>query len=116
VIGFLSRKALETNPELTTMSYMGYTAPEQLQGYASPSSDVFAIGPTLVYLLTGKDPSAFYAQREQGFRFYPEYVPGLTPDLVHVIRQITHPSLEERYATAEEIAAALTPFIQEPAS
>lgn len=65
------------------------------------------MGPTLAYLLTGKQPGQFYAHREQGYRFYPEYIPGLLPDVVTVIRRLTNPNPEERYASAEEVADAL---------
>ncbi|HEY9884286.1 MAG TPA: serine/threonine protein kinase, partial [Thermosynechococcaceae cyanobacterium] len=52
-------------------------------------------------------PSAFYAQREQGFRFYPEYVPGLGAEFVTIVRRLTSPQPEERYASAKEVTAAL---------
>ncbi|MBF2027178.1 MAG: FHA domain-containing protein [Oscillatoriales cyanobacterium C42_A2020_001] len=84
-----------------------YAAPEQQQGQASFASDLYAIGPTLVFLLTGKSPAAFYAQREQGFRFYAEYVPGLTPDLAAVIRKLTNLQPTERFASGQELAEAL---------
>ncbi|MBL1175401.1 protein kinase domain-containing protein [Pantanalinema sp. GBBB05] len=101
--GFSACKALALQPTSTP----GYSAPEQQQGLTSPTSDLYALGTTLVYLLTGKSPSTFYAQREQGFRFYPEYAPGLTPDLVTITRKLTNPNPTDRYATAQEVAEAL---------
>lgn len=91
----------------TQPSIAGYRAPEQQQGTSTPASDFYALGPILVYLLTGKEPQEFYAQREQGFRFYPEYVPGLTPDFVAIIRRLTNPKPEERYTSATEIIEVL---------
>lgn len=84
-----------------------YIAPEQQQGQASPASDLYALGPTLVYLLNGNPPEAFYAQREQGFRFYAEYVPGLTADLVAIVRKLTNPQPSDRYPTVQELIDAL---------
>lgn len=84
-----------------------YAAPEQQQGQASFASDLYAIGPTLVFLLTGKSPAAFYAQREQGFRFYAEYVPGLTPTVATLIRRLTNLQPTERFASSHELAEAL---------
>ena len=84
-----------------------YAAPEQQQGHASVATDLYALGPTLVYLLTGKSPEAFYAHREQGFRFYAEYVPGLTAELVAIIRKLTNPEPGERFATTQEVIQVL---------
>lgn len=38
----------------TLVGTYGYMAPEQLRGSARPSSDLFALGGTLLYLLTGQ--------------------------------------------------------------
>lgn len=89
-----------------------YVAPEQQQGQPAIESDLYALGPTLVYLLTGNSPDVFYAQREQGFRFYAEYVPGLTADLVAIIRKLTNPQPNERFAAAQEVSAALQQVVQ----
>lgn len=92
----------------TQIGSAGYTAPEQQDGQPTPASDLYAIGATLVYLLTGQEPSSFYAHREQGFRLYAEYVPGLSPDMVSVIRTLTNPKSEERYGSADELASVLS--------
>lgn len=104
VTGFVSLAALkvETQPLLN-----GYNAPEQQQGYATPACDLYALGPILVYLLTGEEPHAYYTHREQGFRFYPEYVPGLLPDIGTIVRRLTNPNPADRYANAKEVADAL---------
>lgn len=43
----------------TAIGTWGYMAPEQMEGRASPASDVFGLGMTLVFLLTHKHPDAF---------------------------------------------------------
>lgn len=101
--GFSACKVLSLQPTSTP----GYSAPEQQQGTTSTASDLYALGTTLVYLLTGKPPNTFYAQREQGFRFYPEYAPRLTPDLVTITRKLTNPNPADRYATVQEVVEAL---------
>jgi serine/threonine-protein kinase len=103
VAGFLSLPLLQPVSSHST----SYIAPEQIQGQPVPASDLFALGPILVYLLTGKDPGSFYAQREQGFRLYPEYIPGLHSDLATVIRRLTNPDATERYDSAQDVAEAL---------
>lgn len=103
--GFISLNLLKMD---TQPGGTGFAAPEQQQGHATPASDLFALGPLLIFLLTGEEPSQFYTNREQGFRLYPEYVPGLPTNLVPVIRRLTHPDPAERYATAADVMAALT--------
>jgi len=44
----------------------GYTAPEQERGEAIPKSDFFALGRTLVHLLTGKHPIVFDSGEGEG--------------------------------------------------
>jgi serine/threonine-protein kinase len=109
VVGFASLKDLATG---TQLAHSGYTAPEQQQGNPIPASDLYALGPTLVYLLTGKEPIEFYAQREQGFRLYPEYVPNLPSELVAIIRKLTNPHPADRYRTAREVAEALSQAVE----
>jgi serine/threonine-protein kinase len=91
--------------------FAGYSAPEQQQGQAFTTSDLYALAPTLVYLLTGKLPSTFYTQREQGYRFYPEYVPGLEAELVPILRKLTNPAPEERYNSIGELVEALQELV-----
>lgn len=42
--------------DLTVVYSAGYTPPEQIQGQASPQSDFYALGRTLIHLATGKSP------------------------------------------------------------
>lgn len=108
VVGFASLKELATGTQLASS---GYSAPEQSQAHPTPASDLYALGPTLIYLLTGKNPAEFYAQREQGFRLYPEYVPNLAPEIVTIIRKLTNPQPDDRYPGAGEVAEALGQLI-----
>ncbi len=104
LVGFASLNTLAAGKTLVSAGYM---APELQQGFATPVSDLFALGPMLIYLLTGIPPNEFYTQREQGFRLYPEYVPGLSPDVADVIRRLTNPHPEDRYRDVKEVVTAL---------
>ena len=44
------------NNQVQNIVSQGYTAPEQKEGKARPISDVFSLGRTFFYLLTGKEP------------------------------------------------------------
>lgn len=91
----------------TRIGAEGYSAPEQAQGKPLTQSDLYAIGPTLIFLLTGETPFKFYRQRGKGYRFQLENVPTITPQLRMVIEQVTEANPGDRYATAKELAFAL---------
>jgi Protein kinase domain/FHA domain len=88
-------------------SIVSYLAPEYDQGNLTPATNLFSLGITLAFLLSGQEPSGFYNQREQGYRFYAEYVPGIRAELVPVIRQLTNPNPVDRYQSATEVAEVL---------
>ena len=110
LIDFGSVRGLRLDAKNRT-STIGYSAPEQYEGKTSPASDLYSLGTTLAFLLSGQDPSEFYRYREQGYRFYAEYVPGLTPEMVRVIRKLTHPDVDDRYTSAQEVAEALRQIV-----
>jgi serine/threonine-protein kinase len=105
VAGFVSLKSLATGAQ---RSPSVYSAPEQQQGQVTIAADLFALGPTLLYLLTGKDPAEFSTQQEQGSHFNLQSVPGLTPDVAAIIDKLTQPQPGDRYTSAREVAEILT--------
>lgn len=91
----------------TRIGAEGYCAPEQERGQPLTQSDLYAIGPTLIFLLTSESPFKFYKQRGRGYRFVLDSVPTITSKLRAVIERVTEPAPSDRYATARELAAAL---------
>ncbi|MBD2097448.1 protein kinase [Trichocoleus sp. FACHB-591] len=91
----------------TRIGAEGYSAPEQEQGQPVTQSDLYAIAPTLVFLVTGETPYKFYRKRGAEYRFRPEGIPTITPRLQAVLERVTHPQVGERYQTAQELAQAL---------
>jgi serine/threonine-protein kinase len=82
----------------------GYSPPEQYQGFAAPTSDIYALGATLHHLLTGRDP------REQPpFEFPPVH------ELNHKVSVATSSAIatalktepDERFGTIGEFRSAL---------
>jgi serine/threonine protein kinase len=47
----------------TIVGTYGYMAPEQFTGQASPASDLYSLGATLLFLVSGQPPGAFPQQR-----------------------------------------------------
>ena len=91
----------------TRIGAEGYCAPEQERGQPVTQSDLYAIGPTLIFLLTGETPLKFYRKRSPYYRFVLESIPTITPQLRAVIERVTEPLPGDRYATAKKLASAL---------
>ena len=84
-----------------------YMAPEQNNGKPCTQSDLYAIGPTLIFLLTGRNPAEFLELYPDGYRFNVSSVPGVTPQLQALIDKATHRRPLDRYLTAADLAEAL---------
>lgn len=106
VLDFGAVKEIGTTPG-TRIGAEGYCAPEQERGQPLTQSDLYAIGPTLIFLVTGEHPFKFYRQRGRNFRFDVTKVPTITPDLRDVIDHVTEPLPRDRFQTAQELASAL---------
>ncbi|MEH2420599.1 MAG: protein kinase [Nostoc sp.] len=106
VLDFGAVKEIGTAPG-TRIGAEGYCAPEQERGQPLTQSDLYAIGPTLIFLLTGENPFKYYHQRGRNFRFDVAKVPTISSQLRDVIDRVTEPLPRDRFRTAKELAAAL---------
>jgi serine/threonine protein kinase, bacterial len=84
-----------------------YMAPEQNSGQPCTQSDLYAIGPTLIFLLTGRNPADFLEFQPDGYRFNLAGIPTITPQVQILIDKVTQRRASDRYRTAEELAQAL---------
>jgi serine/threonine protein kinase, bacterial len=84
-----------------------YMAPEQNTGQPCTQSDLYAIGPTLIFLLTGRNPADFLELYPDGYRFNVSSVPTITPELQALIDKVTQRRSRDRYLTAADLAQAL---------
>jgi serine/threonine protein kinase, bacterial len=84
-----------------------YMAPEQNQGKPVTQSDLYALGPTMLFLVTGENPSKYLTLTPQGYEFSVKSVPTITPELAEVIHKISADRSSNRYSTAAEVATAL---------
>ncbi len=106
VLDFGAVKEIGTPPG-TRIGAEGYSAPEQDRGNPVTQSDLYAIGPTLIFLLTGENPMKFYRRRNQVYQFDVENIPTITPRLRIVIERVTQIKPRDRYQRATELAQAL---------
>lgn len=106
VLDFGAVKEIGTPPG-TRIGAEGYSSPEQDRGSPVTQSDLYAIGPTLIFLLTGVTPLRFYKRIGSGFGFDVSDIPTITPQLRKVIERVCEPKVRDRYQTAQELAQAL---------
>ncbi|MGK7884726.1 MAG: protein kinase [Crocosphaera sp.] len=90
----------QSSGEVTGLFSAGYSPIEQLNGQAVPQSDFFALGRTLVYLLTGKHPSELYDSHADCLNWR-ELVPELSPEFGDVVDQIMARLPNQRPSSAE---------------
>jgi serine/threonine protein kinase, bacterial len=82
-------------------------APEQNSGKPCTQSDLYAIGPTLIFLLTGRNPADFLELQPDGYRFNLSSIPTITPPVQILIDKVTQRRASDRYLTAGDLAQAL---------
>jgi serine/threonine-protein kinase len=106
VLDFGAVKAVGA-PSATRIGAEGYSAPEQIQGNPVIQSDLYAIGPSLIFLLTGDTPRRFKKSDGQGYHFNLQGVTTIAPSLRRVIERVTALEPSDRYQSAKELAEAL---------
>lgn len=84
---------------VTRVNSQGYTAPEQIQGQAIPKSDLFALGRTFVYLLTGICPSEFEDRTTYQLIGWRETALQIEDSLVELIDKLISSESKERPKT-----------------
>ncbi|MCA9523951.1 MAG: SEL1-like repeat protein [Myxococcales bacterium] len=95
---------------LTIVASLGYSAPEQLAGEASPASDLYELGATLLHLATGTPPEKL--PRRHGRFELDGALDELDPALRQVLTRLVEPDPDERYGHAD---GALADLRHEPA-
>src|SRR5262249_18389951 len=101
------------------MGTADYMAPEQARNSreADTRCDLYALGCTFYFALTGRPPFPGGTALEKLMRHQPEEPeplerlrPDVPPDLAAVLRRLMAKKPGERYQTAAELFAALEPF------
>ncbi len=106
VIDFGIAKVFEHGQRGTMIGTEGYCPPEQYRGEAEPRGDLYALAATLHHLLTGRDP-----QLEAPFTFHERPIrmfnSNVSPELEAVVMRALAYDVQERVASATEMALAL---------
>ncbi|MEM7592047.1 MAG: FHA domain-containing serine/threonine-protein kinase [Cyanobacteria bacterium P01_A01_bin.83] len=107
LLDFGAVKELGTALE-TRIGVEGYSAPEQYRGKPCPQSDVYGVGTSIIFLLTGKAPMQYYRYQSNKFEFDINNIPNLPTNLAQVLNTACQPEPRDRFQTAEELSIALS--------
>jgi len=102
--GAVQAQAAVTGVTFTVVGTSGYAPLEQFWGRAVAASDLYALGATLIHLLTGATP-ADLPQKDSRIQFSDRV--SVNPTLVSWIEKMTEIGLEKRFPLAREALAAL---------
>ncbi len=97
-----SHKGVTTN----FVGTMGFAPPEQYSLRPVYASDIYALGVTCLYLLTGKGPLDFHHDLRTGEILWQEEV-NISDNLAKVLGKMVKISICERFRTANEVMRAM---------
>ena len=102
--GAVQDKGTKEGTTFTVVGTYGYAPMEQFGGKAVPASDIYALGTTLIHLLTGISPGEL-PQKNLQIQFADQV--HLSPHFVDWLQKATEPAPENRFSTASLALNAL---------
>ncbi len=102
--GAVQDRAAKEGATFTVVGTYGYAPMEQFGGRAVPASDLYALGATLIHLLTGTAPADL---PQRNLRICFEDQVSLSPGVVSWIQKLTEPAPEQRFNSASVARKAL---------
>jgi serine/threonine protein kinase, bacterial len=105
------RTVLQTGPAASILvSSWGYTSPEQAAGFPVDSSDLFSLGMTAIFLLTGQNPASLPRTKKnvlgwcEGTQFKPYEI---NQNLLETIQKSIEPLAQNRFQTVIEMESSI---------
>ena len=83
---------------MTIVGTYGYMPPEQFGGKAFPSSDLYSLGATLIYLVTGNHPADLTGD-DGKIHFKSDYI---SKGLIDWLEYLTQPTIERRFKNVSD--------------
>jgi serine/threonine protein kinase len=102
--GSVQNLASQEGGTITVVGTYGYMPPEQFGGRTTPAADLYSLGATLIFLVTGLHPTEL-PQKDLKIQF--RELTNLSAGFTDWLEWITEPSLNQRYANAQEAIQAL---------
>ncbi|MBD3885909.1 serine/threonine protein kinase [Phormidium tenue FACHB-886] len=102
--GAVQNRAKAEHTTMTVVGTYGYIPLEQFRGQTVAASDLYALGATLIHLLTGIPPSDL-PQKQLRFQFADRVT--LSPNFRRWLEIMVEPALEHRFKTARQALEAL---------
>ncbi len=87
----------------------GFMPPEQAAGKPVFASDIYSLGLTAIYLLTGKRPHELETNLQTGETSYNSVNQNISYNLANVLNKAVRSNHKERYSTAREMLVVLEP-------
>lgn len=101
LVDFNVAHQLESSATATVVGKHAFIPPEQFKGKPLPQSDVYALGCTMHFLLTGREPEPITPSSPQSL------CQSVSDTLNQIVKCATALSCHERFASAQQLKAAL---------
>jgi serine/threonine protein kinase len=101
LVDFGIARSHDEKGEHTHVVSAGYSPPEQYWGAADPRSDIYSLGATMFFLLTGRDPEALHVSQPRSV------MPDVSEYTDSIVQKATSQELSERFQTVEDFMEAL---------
>lgn len=102
--GSVQTIAAKEGGTITVVGTYGYMPPEQFGGRSTPASDLYSLGATLIYLVTGLHPTEL---PQKDFRIQFKQAAHLSSNFAAWLEWMTDPSLDKRLTSASQALQAL---------
>ena len=102
VVDFNVARQLESSAASTVVGKHAYIPPEQFRGRPLPASDIYALGATLFFLLTGEDPEPLSSSHPRQIN------KSVSVQLDLIVAKATNLDLDNRYKSAAAMLEALS--------
>ena len=106
-MGGVKKSATQTLSGITGLHTPGYAPTEQIHGRPVIPSDLYAVGATMIHLLTGKHPKDLYDPHNLKFLWHKEIPASVSGDLVQIIDKLTAAAASERFSSAADLKSYL---------